>query len=736
MLLNRNSISFRFSLVIIGVTFGVLACVLAFTAFLQNQQNEDLLQKKLSHLAELTRLSVLQSLQQSDTAFFQEFMQTLLQDETLAAASILRDGQVLTDAIRPGISLREWTDFERSSKFVTLTSEIAHKNIVLGTLRLAALRPAALLNISLDTTGLIGIGALLAFAIFVTTLWLTIHYITRPLSHITHVAGMISQGTFDDRLGFMRYTRNRHDELGKLSQVFQEMTSYLQKMIDVATQISQGDLDLALEQQSEEDVLGQALQRMQEYFRQIGQVAAHIAEGNLQDRVELRSTRDRLGMSFSHMSEGLIELISNLRNGSKYLSSISDLVLNISSRSTTVLQKIGSSADESFDAMQGLSVGGEELRVNMETLNSTVTDTSAFIQEMGGSITQVTANAGKLSQFAEDTNATMVEVVNSLETISKQAEHSRELSDTANHDAVSGRDAVEQTINSMTAISSITENISDVTGNLEHHSSDIASILDVINDVAEQTSLLALNASIISAQAGSHGKGFSVVADEIKGLAVRVRSSTREIAEIVKAVQYESSRAVTAIRHGQDEVDRGVVLAHKAGEALYKISENAGSSASVAAEIANSVRQQTVIHAEMTESIRDVSTMSAQISQAITNQEHQTGDLTSIMTSLQGMEEHVLGVIQQQQQKSYHVAELMEGVLQFVQEHSQTLNELSASANELQFQANALHEHVERFNLPGQQHEESAEVQTLETDENDDSEEDIASALDQLIGSD
>ena len=731
---DRDSISLRFSLVLVAVIVVVLSSALTFIAFHQSRQAEELLEKRLAHLAELVRLSIVQPLQDVDTAFLQEFMQKLVQDDGITAAGVFRDGKPVAEAVQAGSDLQDWEDFDRSAEFAILTNEIVHEGTSLGSLRLAAFRSDAALKISLSTSGLFGLGAILVCAIVATTFWLTMHYITRPLSHISHIAAMISKGNFDERLGFMSYARNRYDEFGRLSQVFQGMTHYLQRTIDVAGKISQGDLEFALDRQSEKDVLGQALQRMQDYFRQIGQVAAHIAEGNLQDRVELRSNRDRLGMSFSHMLKGLVELISNLRNGSQYLSSISDLVLNISSRSTAIVQKIGHSADESFDAMQDLSAGGEELRVNMETLNSTVTDTSEFIQTMGSSITQITAGANKLSLFAEDTSGTMLEVVESLEKISEQAGHSQHLSEAANHDAVSGQNAVEQMINSMTAISGITENIADVIGNLEHHSSDIATILDVINDVAEQTSLLALNASIISAQAGSHGKGFSVVANEIKGLAVRVRTSTREIAEIVKAVQHESSRAVTAIQQGRDEVDRGVVLAHKAGEALHKIGESAGSSASVAAEIADSVRQQTVIHAEMAGSIRGVSTMSAQISDAITNQERRTEDLSAIMTRLQSLEEHVLGVIREQQQKSYHVAGLMEGVLDFVQEHSHTLNELSASANELQFQANALHEHVERFSLPGQESDEVTQPSNANGD--DSSEEDIAAVLDQLAGLD
>src|SRR5205814_8709423 len=101
----------------------------------------------------------------------------------------------------------------------------------------------------------------------------------------------------------------------------------------------------------------------------------------------------------------------------------------------------------------------------------------------------------------------------------------------------------------------------------------IGKILNVIDDVAEQTNLLALNAAILAAQAGEYGKGFSVVAAEIRELSERTASSTREIANLIRAVQDEVSNALQAMASGSRLVEDGVSLSHEAGRALNNILE-------------------------------------------------------------------------------------------------------------------------------------------------------------------
>ena len=322
---------------------------------------------------------------------------------------------------------------------------------------------------------------------------------------------------------------------------------------------------------------------------------------------------------------------------------------------------------------------------------------------MGMSISRVANHSKKLSQFTDNATTTMTRVTASLDRVAAQAKQSRALSETTMQDAAVGHDSVAQMIVSTSAMAQTTEHISQVMRRLGTHSGEISSIVDVINEVAEQTALLALNASIIASQAGSHGKGFSIVADEIKELAVRVRASTKEITKIIKGVQQEVGVAAKAIQQAQEEMRRGVVLAEKADVALQKIQESAGNSAKFAIEIDTLVDEQARAQTRMISEISEVSGMTQQIDAAIVEQQTRTTDLAVIMASLQDLESHVADEIKAQQDKTYQVTVSMERVLSLVYDHSLTIHELVASANELTCQAAELKGHVETFQLPGEE---------------------------------
>jgi len=336
----------------------------------------------------------------------------------------------------------------------------------------------------------------------------------------------------------------------------------------------------------------------------------------------------------------------------------------------------------------------------MEHLSTAVEQTSVSIEEMIHSIKHIAQNSRNLSRFADNTTATVFTIVNSLDKIADQAERSRALSEMTTNDAASGRKSVEQVINSMGSISEVTNQISEIILRLQHRSQEIGTILDVIDDIAAQTSLLALNASIIAAQAGVHGRGFAVVANEIKELAARVSTSTQEIAGIVGAVQDDSSDAVSVIKEGQRKVENGVIVAHQAGDALEKIEQSAMNSSEMAAEIATSIHQQTTAHTDIARSIQNVARMINEITHATQQQEQNSSDLFSVVENMQHLGVQVLEATHDQQRSTNYVAESMELVLSLVSENSQTVQQLTESANKLALNADALRQQVKQFVLP------------------------------------
>jgi methyl-accepting chemotaxis protein len=558
------------------------------------------------------------------------------------------------------------------------------------------------INIRKDIAGVIGTssGRIVFLSIlFIGILgfaWFGTRRMTRPLTYLSQCADQLADGDIASQV----FDVKSQDEIGTLSRAFRKLVLYFQEMARTVTEIAQGNLELKIGVRSPKDVLGNGFQHMIVYLKDMGEFAAHVAHGDLRSQITLRSAADRLGHTFVRMQEGLIALIAEIRSGADNLASISTRVLSTSTKNAEALEKVGGAAEVTSSAMREMSSSAEEVRMNIEHLTSSVEETSASIGQMITSIKHVAENTRRLSGFADETRVTMANIVQSLETVAQQTEHSKMVAQTTAQDAVSGQASVEQMITRMTGISVNTKNISQMVAKLEDRSKEIGTILDVINEVADQTSLLALNASIIAAQAGVHGRGFAVVADEIKELANRVGTSTKEIAKIIKSVQHDSSNAVQALEQGQREVENGVADAYQAGEALKKIGQSAENSSGVAAEIAVLVREQTSASTQVAESLRDVTNMISEITRATQEQDKNSSQLFQVVENMQVLAAQVLRATQEQQRSTLHVTEFMEEVISLVGENTPTVTELAQLANELASQADVLEKQVERFILP------------------------------------
>lgn len=276
-------------------------------------------------------------------------------------------------------------------------------------------------------------------------------------------------------------------------------------------------------------------------------------------------------------------------------------------------------ADSSSSAMQ-LAASIEEVALNMQKLATSVDGIGESITLMTESIRQIDAGVQSLTDTSTNTASSILEFDSSIRQIEAYAKDSAAISDTVRNDANTGKKAVDETITGINGIMAASRTAAEAIGALSEKAVNIGSIVTVIEEIAQQTNLLALNASIIAAQTGEHGKGFGVVAAEIKNLAERTGHSTREIAEMVKGVQSETSRAVSAIDAAEESIRNGEKLSHRAGDALGKIVNGVDQTAQQLAEIARATKEQARGSNMLRSTMEEIATMTGAIA-ATTHQQ-------------------------------------------------------------------------------------------------------------------
>jgi len=216
------------------------------------------------------------------------------------------------------------------------------------------------------------------------------------------------------------------------------------------------------------------------------------------------------------------------------------------------------SVEEGSSSILELRGTGQQLGDNASILSEKVDEVSNSVEDLIHSVRDVLENAEHLSGAAVDTSSSMEEMAASLREMDANAVETARLSTEMVERAEDGRQKVHETLKGMERIDETTRIAQGVIHGLGTRTQEIGAIVNVIDDVAEETNLLALNAAIIAAQAGENGRSFSVVADEIKKLADRVLSSTKEIEQVITAVQQEAGKAVDAIEQGGRVVGQGV----------------------------------------------------------------------------------------------------------------------------------------------------------------------------------
>jgi methyl-accepting chemotaxis protein len=300
------------------------------------------------------------------------------------------------------------------------------------------------------------------------------------------------------------------------------------------------------------------------------------------------------------------------------------------------VDRLATSATANAASIREMAASIHEVRENVTIQTEAIDEVTSAITEMAAVVDQIGANVNSLLQVSSTTTASVAEMDSSIKQVESSARETVTISGQVQDDAQQGKAAVEATIAGINEIRSSSKRTFDSISTLSERVAAIGRILSVIDGIAEQTNLLALNSAIIAAQAGEHGKGFAIVAGEIKELANRTRQSTMEIAELIKGVREETGKAVEAIRQTEEKVAEGESLSQNSGAALYKIVNGVQMAAGQVNEIARTTIEQAKGSQSINSAMRQVAQMVAQIARSCQEQATTNSSIIRMVERMKG----------------------------------------------------------------------------------------------------
>jgi methyl-accepting chemotaxis protein len=443
--------------------------------------------------------------------------------------------------------------------------------------------------------------------------WFASRFIVRPILSLVETAGQIAKGDLTQRA-----TVSSADEIGNLAEAFNVMAANLERTIK----------SLGQSQSKLKSVVEAVDTRSQSVIRRVD---------------EQRAIIDDTYNSIDQLNSGVRKITDNV-------------------------EALSASSEETSSSMLEMVASMEEVSRHTDTLFSSVEDTASATHQMVSSINEVDQNVVYLTNFVTDTSSSMVEMSASIAQVEANAARSYDLALAVADAAESGMKAVRETIDGMEKIRQSVVEANSVVGRLGDRSIAIGKILNVIEDVAEQTNLLALNAAILAAQAGEYGKGFSVVAAEIRDLSERTASSTRDIASLIRSVQEEVDNALKATSAGSALVESGVTLSHQAGRALNNILESAAKSSNMGKEIAGATREQATGSETITRSIDRLQSMVSQINSATRQQAQGSDHILRAVEAMREVTKYVRQAMIEQKSGSSMISAAAERMIEMIHE--------------------------------------------------------------------
>ena len=277
----------------------------------------------------------------------------------------------------------------------------------------------------------------------------------------------------------------------------------------------------------------------------------------------------------------------------------------------------------------------DKLQGNLKTISESAYSVASAAGLLSTTSNQVATASTQQSSSASDMAATVEEMTVSINHVADRAQEANRLSSESGQLAISGEKIIGQTVRDIQDIAVTVHAAADLIRGLEQHSQEISNVVAVIKEVADQTNLLALNAAIEAARAGEQGRGFAVVADEVRKLAERTAVSTTEIATTIEQMRTTAGNAVGSMQGVVNKVTKGVESAQEADGAIKQIGESSRTAVKMVEEITEAIREQGAATNNIATQVERIAQMSEESSAAAENSSQSAQDLDQLAVEMQ-----------------------------------------------------------------------------------------------------